>query len=182
MTADPFETQDQGELSYEDAVAVLQRLAAAVAPDHTSDESFAATKSDLGGILPRVPESNQLSAHWTEKTFRSAHVGFRDAFLDIDTAIPCGLIINELLSNCLKYAFPGEAGEIEISVRSTGEKTVLTGRDDGVGIPDDLDIHETESLGLEIVTSQVDKLDGSIHLTRSPGTTFAVTFSAKHED
>jgi PAS domain S-box-containing protein len=106
----------------------------------------------------------------------SLKIDVQNVFFDIDTAIPCGLIVNELLSNCLKYAFPGEAGEIAISVRRDGENCVLTVRDNGIGFPEDLDIHDTESLGLEIVTSQVDKLDGTIDLVRSPGTTFTITF------
>lgn len=117
-----------------------------------------------------------------------------DAFLNIHTAIPCGLIINELLLNSLKYAFPEKTDEpssqtrapgvlrIGVSVRAKGENFVLTVRDNGKGFPADLDIYDTDSLGLEIVTSQVDKLDGSIRLTRSPGTTFTITFPAKQED
>ena len=106
----------------------------------------------------------------------SLKIDVQNVFFDIDTAIPCGLIVNELLSNCLKYAFPGQAGEISVSVRRDGENCVLTVRDNGSGFPEDLDIHDTESLGLEIVTSQVDKLDGTIALVRSPGTTFTITF------
>ena len=102
-------------------------------------------------------------------------------FFGIKTAIPCGLIINELVSNSLKYAFPEEPGEIEISVRSVGEKYYLTVRDNGVGFPAGLDIHETDSLGLDVVTSQVDNLDGNLHLVRSPGTTFTISFQEKPE-
>ena len=54
-------------------------------------------------------------------------------------------------------------------------------RDDGRGFPADLDIYDTESLGLEIVTAQVDKLNGAIHLTRSPGTTFEISFAERPE-
>jgi PAS domain S-box-containing protein len=109
----------------------------------------------------------------------SLSIDVQDVFLDIDTAIRCGLIVNELLSNCLKYAFPDEAGEIAISVQRDREHCVLTVRDDGIGFPEDLDIDDTESLGLEIVTSQVDQLNGTIDLVRSPGTTFTITFAGK---
>ena len=99
------------------------------------------------------------------------------------TAIPCGLIINELISNCLKYAFPDEPGEISVSLRPQGEKHLLTVRDNGVGFPGDLDIHdeESQSLGMFIVTSQTEQLDGEIQLTRSPGTTFEITFVEQSE-
>jgi two-component sensor histidine kinase len=124
-------------------------------------------------------------------------VDVSNVFLNIHTAIPCALIINELLLNCLKYAFPEQSDEpsgqsnqyqapedlrIDISLRTDGENFVLIVQDNGRGFPADLDIYETESLGLEIVTSQADKLDGSIELRRSPGTTFTITFPANQED
>lgn len=108
-------------------------------------------------------------------------INVENVFLGIDTAIPCGLIINELVSNSLKYAFPEEPGEIEISARLVGEKYHLKIRDNGVGFPEELDIRDTESLGLEVVISQVDKLDGSLHLARSPGTTFTIIFDENPE-
>ena len=108
-------------------------------------------------------------------------IEIQNVFLGIDTAIPCGLIINELVSNSLKYAFPDEPGEIQISARSVENKFFLTIRDNGIGFPADLKLEDTESLGLEIVTSQVDKLDGSFQLIRSPGTTFTITFEEKPE-
>jgi PAS domain S-box-containing protein len=105
----------------------------------------------------------------------------KNVFFGIDTAIPCGLIINELVSNSLKYAFPDEPGEIEISARLVGEKCHLKIRDNGIGFPEELDIHDTESLGLEVVVSQVDKLDGHLDLARSPGKTFTIVFGEKPE-
>ena len=108
-------------------------------------------------------------------------IEIQNVFLGIDTAIPCGLIINELVSNSLKYAFPDEPGEIEISARSVENKYFLMIRDNGVGFPADLKLEETESLGLEIVASQVNKLDGSFQLVRNPGTTFTITFEEKPE-
>jgi two-component sensor histidine kinase len=106
-------------------------------------------------------------------------ININNVFFGIDTAIPCGLIINELVSNSLKYAFPEETGEIEISARSVEKKHYLTVRDNGVGFPEDLDPRDTDSLGLEIVTSQVEKLDGNFHLAKSPGTTFTIIFEEK---
>ena len=107
--------------------------------------------------------------------------------LDIDKAIPCGLILNELVSNSLKYAFPagaqshpenrGREGEIRIDLRSDkdNECTFIVS-DNGVGFPKDLDFRNTESLGLQLVVSLVDQLDGTIELDRSGGTTFKITF------
>jgi len=102
--------------------------------------------------------------------------------LDIDTAIPCGLILNELVSNAMKYAFPfGRTGEITIAVFPKGADMNLTVKDNGVGFPDDLDFRQTESLGLQLVTELVEQLDGTIELVRDGGTEFRITFR-KGED
>lgn len=101
--------------------------------------------------------------------------------LDIDTAIPCGLIINELVSNSLKYAFPkGGKGEIRIGL-SPDEKGryVLFVRDNGVGLPADIDISAPQtlkSLGLQLVTTLATQIEGSIEIDRNGGTTFFITF------
>jgi PAS domain S-box-containing protein len=119
------------------------------------------------------------------RTFRpgvNLKLDVRDIYLGIRMAIPCGLIINELLSNCLKYAFPDEPGEIAVSLHKDGGKYVLTVSDNGIGFPEDLDIHDIDSLGLEIVEAQADKLNAAIQLTRSPGTTFEISFVEQAED
>ena len=107
-------------------------------------------------------------------------VNVEDVFLGIDTAIPCGLIINELVSNALKYAFSESGGgEIRIALRADeeGELTLVVG-DDGVGFPEDIDFRETESLGLQLVVTLIDQLEGAIELDRNGGTTFTMTFAA----
>lgn len=97
--------------------------------------------------------------------------------LGIDTAIPCGLIINELVSNAAKHAFPDEGGEIVITFHADGTAVELTVADNGVGIPGDIDIKTTESLGLSLVTLlAVDQLSGTLDLDRSKGTAFRITF------
>jgi len=101
-----------------------------------------------------------------------------DIFLDIGTAIPCGLIINELVSNALKYAFTeGMKGEIRIDFHSdTDNQLTLTVSDNGVGFPQDLDFQKTKSLGLRLVVMLTEQLDGTIKLDRSDGTKFEITF------
>ncbi len=99
--------------------------------------------------------------------------------LGIDSAIPCGLIINELVTNSLKHAFPeGRKGRIGISLNPAGENMVeLVVSDDGVSIPPDVDIRKTESLGLHLVTIMVEsQLHGEIDLDRSKGTKFCIKF------
>jgi len=105
-----------------------------------------------------------------------------DVFLCMDNAIPCGLIINELVSNCLKYAFPGgKKGKIRIELRSdknlhAGNKFILMVSDDGAGFPKGLDFRNTETLGLQLVMTLVKQIKGKIELDRSGGTEFKITF------
>lgn len=113
---------------------------------------------------------------------RSALITLRidadDVSPGLDTAIPCGLIINELVSNALKHAFPdNRKGEIRIGLHSENGQTILTVSDDGVGFPADLDFRDTDSLGLQLVTTLVEQLEGSIELDNREGTVFKITFT-----
>ncbi|MDP2796642.1 MAG: PAS domain S-box protein, partial [Methanoregula sp.] len=102
-------------------------------------------------------------------------IGISDIRMDINRAIPLGLLINELLSNSLKHAFPaGRKGTITV----TGEKDDNTIRiivqDDGAGIPADFDWRNAESLGLQLVNSLTDQMEGTIELDRTAGTKFTI--------
>ena len=98
--------------------------------------------------------------------------------LSVDTAIPCGLILNELISNSFKHAFPDQRpGQINVSFRERDGNLVLTVRDNGIGMPAGLDFRNTESLGLQLVNTLVHQLEGSIELESSDGTAFKITFS-----
>jgi PAS domain S-box-containing protein len=99
--------------------------------------------------------------------------------LDIDTALPCSLIINELVSNSLKYAFPdGKGGKICIRVRKEDEKGfVMEILDNGIGLPPGLDLERTETLGLRLVHGlAVSQLGGSIEKGTGKGTSFIIRF------
>lgn len=98
--------------------------------------------------------------------------------LDVEAAIPCGLIINELVSNSLKYAFPAKRkGKIDIKIyEDTNNRMVLIVQDNGVGIPENFDIETTTSLGLTLVQELVEQLEGTIELERNHGTKFRITF------
>ncbi len=103
--------------------------------------------------------------------------------LGIDTAIPCGLIINELVTNALKYAFPdNRIGEIRIELAEiegeNGENSHyrLVIADNGVGLPEGVEIRKTSSLGLQIVTTLTDQIRGHIEVKRENGTAFIITF------
>jgi PAS domain S-box-containing protein len=100
-----------------------------------------------------------------------------DIFLDINRAIPCGLIINELVSNSLKHAFPDDKrGEVSIKLSTNAQKTNLIVSDSGIGLPEDIDLREPETLGLQLVSDLVKQVDGTIRLERTNGTAFHISF------
>src|SRR5659263_70088 len=99
--------------------------------------------------------------------------------INIDNAVPCGLIINELVTNSLKYAFPeGGQGKIQISVKSKENNMIqLSISDDGIGIPKDLDIRNAKTLGLALITAlSENQLDGELIINREKGTEFQINF------
>ncbi|MBI4552731.1 MAG: GAF domain-containing protein [Candidatus Latescibacteria bacterium] len=102
-----------------------------------------------------------------------------DVSLSLDTAIPCGLIVNELVSNSLKHAFPaGQEGEVRIDLHAHPQhQWALSVRDTGIGFPADLDFRNTTTLGLQLVMTLVEQLEGTIELERNGGTTFTITFT-----
>jgi len=102
----------------------------------------------------------------------------QNIFLDVDTTLTCSLVINELVSNSLKHAFPlGRKGEINIDFRLDGDIYKLVVRDNGVGFPDKLDFRNTKTLGLQLVNLFVQQLKGNIELERIDGTKFIITFN-----
>jgi two-component sensor histidine kinase len=105
-------------------------------------------------------------------------MNLEDVFLDIQTAIPCGLILNELITNSLRHAFPdGRGGDITVELHPLKNHTFqIIVRDNGVGIPEDLDIGHTKTMGLQIVTMLVNQLEGSTELQREGGTTVKIVF------
>lgn len=115
------------------------------------------------------------------------------AFLGMDTGIPLGIIINELVSNSLKHAFPtGRGGEVQIKLHrlyrgenKSGNRDqetceisefLLTVLDNGIGLPEDIDFRHTSSLGLQLVNILVDQIGGNIELKRGEGTEFRIKF------
>ncbi|MDD5142034.1 PAS domain S-box protein [Methanoregula sp.] len=100
--------------------------------------------------------------------------------LNIDTAIPLGLILNELVGNAIKYAFPdGRKGELTIRMTEEGEILTVVVQDNGIGISSDIDWQNTPSLGLRLVGNLVDQLFGTIELDRSSGTKFTMVLHEK---
>jgi PAS domain S-box-containing protein len=136
-----------------------------------------------------------------ESLFRTYRIGNSDIRLkldleqnisfDMDTAVPLGIIVNELVSNSLKHAFPdGETGEITIKLHREENREqinspkkgcsitfILSVSDNGVGIAGNLDIRNLDSLGLQLVTTLVDQLNGELELKRNNGTEFTIMFT-----
>lgn len=97
--------------------------------------------------------------------------------LGLDQAIPCGLILNELISNALKHAFPdGREGSIRLGLKLDGSTVEVTLRDDGAGTPEGFDPERDANLGLELVHTLVDQLDGQLNMENDGGVSYLFTF------
>ncbi len=100
-------------------------------------------------------------------------------FLEIDQAILCGLIINELISNSIKHAFKDtEEGEIQVKILNEGDDYQLIVEDNGIGFPKDFDIENTDSLGLQLVTSLTSQMAGKLEINSDRGTVVKISFKS----
>jgi two-component sensor histidine kinase len=159
-----------------------------------------------GGGLDKL-NFTQYVEELSENLFRTYSIGNNniclkkdfesDEFFDMDVAVPLGMLINELISNSFKHAFKGRnEGEIQIKLRREDNRAyidhtneslksttfALTVSDNGVGIPENLDIKELDSLGLQLVTSLVDQLDSELEINRKNGTEFIIRFSVTEKN
>jgi PAS domain S-box-containing protein len=132
---------------------------------------------DMGEYTRNLVSDLQHS-YRTEESAVRLRLSIEDIPLGINEAIPCGLIINELVSNGLKHAFPmGNPGEIAVGLQREGANRVtLTVRDNGIGLPEHVDFRKSPSLGLTLINSLVEQLGGTIELDRKGGTAFTITF------
>ena len=99
--------------------------------------------------------------------------------INIESANPCGLIVNELVSNALEHGFVGRnRGNIWLSLKANSQgQNVLTIRDDGIGFKEGFDLYNSDSLGLELVCTLVEQINGEIKLDRSNGTKIEIIFA-----
>lgn len=119
----------------------------------------------------------------------SLNVDATDVFLSIDKAVPCGLIVNELISNALKHAFPehthasvheqnGRGNKIYIKLSADRQRQVrLVVGDNGIGFPEDLDVQSLDSLGLRLINTLVSQLEGTLELNNHDGAQFKLEFA-----
>jgi two-component sensor histidine kinase len=140
-------------------------------------ESENLAEIDFGDYIREM--TNQLLRSYQESSVRislSIHAG--KVMLAIDAAIPLGLIINELLSNALKYAFPGDRrGEIKIEMDKMENGMRLLLADNGIGLPQDMDFRNTTTMGLKLVNMLVEQLEGTIEQVVNGGTGFLIMFN-----
>lgn len=131
---------------------------------------------DLGGYLKDLV-THILKAYYVNPDEIQFKLKSEDIKLSIDTAIPCGLIINELINNTLKYAFPqGHKGKIEINIMKQDEDILLEIADNGIGIPASFDINSSDSLGLQLVDTLIRQISGTVRTDTSNGTKFTIKF------
>ena len=134
------------------------------------------SKIDFADYIQRLL-SGLFSSYGVDENFIKPEINVENIFLNIDIAVPCGLIINELVSNSLKHAFvQGQKGKISIKFHHQDEKYVLTVADNGTGFPEGIDFKNTKTLGLQLVNTLVKQLSGSIDIYRSSGTSFKIVF------
>lgn len=100
--------------------------------------------------------------------------------VNINTAIPLGLVVNELITNAIKYGFPlDRRGVLFIILQKNGQDLTLMIKDNGVGIPENFDWQNAESMGMRLINNLVEQLDGTVSLNRSSGTAFTITVKDK---
>jgi PAS domain S-box-containing protein len=136
------------------------------------------SRIDLEGYIKELARDLFVS-HGVDTERVALELRVEEVSLGIDTAIPCGLIINELVTNCLKHAFPGDAGgrlRISLHRAEQGEGYVLSVADDGVGLPEGPGAADFAALGLRLVSSLVEQLGGEMELGGGPGAEFVIRF------
>ena len=119
---------------------------------------------------------NGLFYSYSIKNHINSIIDVDDVELNIETAVPIGLILNELVSNSLKHGFPDGKGEVFIKLKTVEDKYEMSVSDNGIGFPEDLDFRNTDSLGLQLINNLVNQIDGEIKLIRNHGTEFRIIF------
>jgi len=156
------------------------RIYAMSAVHETLHGSVTLSEIDLKSYLSKITTSIfKTYSGSPDKVKLNSNV--EDAPINLNQAYPLGLIINELISNSLKYAFPEDrTGEITVRLRKLDNKLELVAMDDGVGMPNGLDWKNASTLGLTLVRTLVEsQLDGSVDMESINGTKFTIKFNIK---
>ncbi|MBL0050019.1 MAG: hypothetical protein IPP29_00070 [Bacteroidetes bacterium] len=139
-------------------------------------QSEGLAKIDFKDYINRLSENLGMTYH-VDKDKMAINITADDIALDIDTAVPCGLLLNEMLSNCFIHAFsPNDQNpEINIGFKAIDDGTFeLSVSDNGKGLPDDFDMANSESLGMQLIQALTEQLDGRINYENDNGTRFAI--------
>ena len=135
---------------------------------------------DFGDYI-RTLSNDLYRTYVPEESHINLNMNLENLMVDINTTVPLGLIVNELITNSMKHAFNDGEGEINIDFhRNKDEFTLIIG-DNGVGLPPDIDFRKTETLGLQLVNNLTSQIDGTIELDRSHGTRFEITFKEQYK-
>ncbi|WP_017303028.1 histidine kinase dimerization/phosphoacceptor domain -containing protein [Spirulina subsalsa] len=132
---------------------------------------------DFGEYLTALLE-NLIETYQVSEQQIGFSLSIEPVFLNIETAQPCALIVNELLSNALKHAFPdGRKGQVYLELKQDAEQWIqIKVQDNGIGFPPSLDFRQVESLGMELVCTLTEQIEGKIKLDRTQGTCFELRF------
>ena len=131
------------------------------------------SRIDLADYIAKLTEELLRSQKVTQRVEPDLHI--QGIFLDINLAIPVGLILNEILTNSMKYAFPdGRKGKISVSADKDAESYLIRIGDNGIGIPATFDWQKSNTLGMKLIHGLVSQVDGTIALERSGGTTYTI--------
>jgi two-component sensor histidine kinase/PAS domain-containing protein len=170
-----------GHLDSQQALVMLQnsqhRIRSMALVHEKLQQSWELARVDFGDYVKGLMEY-LFYAYGVDPRLVTQEVDVADISLSVDTAIPCGLILNELISNSLAHAFPGERRgcvSVGLHVDEDGRIVLLVG-DDGVGFPDDVELWGARTLGLQLVCALVQQIGGTIELDRSRGTAVKITF------
>jgi PAS domain S-box-containing protein len=185
-------------------VSSLLGLQSRVIPDLQTRKMFQESQNRIHSMAllhERLYESENLSEidcheyvkQLTAHLFRSYGINvsrvrlsihLEETRMNMDAAVPCGLILNELVSNCLKYAFPGtREGEIRIELLRDGEgPACLSVKDNGVGLPEDVSLWSAKSLGLRLVRILAEQMGAKVEVSSHEGTAVKLIFSQTHQE
>jgi PAS domain S-box-containing protein len=134
---------------------------------------------DFRGYLQALA-SNLFQSYQTGQAEVKLVTKLHPVHLSIDQSVPCGLIVNELISNALKYAFRGrKKGKITLEIKERNARVTLRVADDGIGLPADFQFAEQDSLGIQLVYTLAEQLDGTLDVKSAKGTAITITFEKK---
>ena len=167
--------------AFSDALLECQNRVAAMALIH--DKLYRAR--DLARVsfpeYVRDLTNNILTSYTLPASCVRVNLDVDDLSLSLDSAVPCGLILNELMSNCLKHAFPlGHSGTVHVGFHAAGDQLCLVVRDDGIGMPADVDLERTNSLGWRLIRALVQQLGGFVQCHTAGGTVVELRFARQN--